>query len=81
MVKCKRCDRTYDDTWGVCLFCRMDLENKASSKPKRKGPVVRFSILLMLIITVIFAVIYFTLFREMDWGFREIEYRHYDIVK
>jgi len=30
--KCPKCDKTYDDTWEVCLRCRKPLINTTPSK-------------------------------------------------
>lgn len=35
MKKCPKCDKTYDDTWGICLHCNKPLiTTKEDEKPK-----------------------------------------------
>ena len=32
--KCKKCEKKYDDTWGVCLLCGDELHHHEEEEPK-----------------------------------------------
>ena len=77
MKKCLDCGRVYDDSWRVCLYCRVGLKDIGEDVQEdedlgwgvfsgNKFAIVFFSILLMAIAPILVFVVYLSYFQALD---------------
>ncbi len=76
MKRCAKCNRTYDDSWRVCLYCETGLEAVDEAVLAKEGygweqfpgnrfTIVVFTVFMMLFAPVMIFILYLTYFKSL----------------